>query len=337
MANAAENRPIGSACGGASACNESSSEEYWTEERRARAVPVPMPKLPKPKPGGGQRPATAGEALPKGPPGHTPGQAPHSLGEEKNAAPTLAPPATNAQPVKNPLAFPYCTIGKLFYEDGNGNPFSGSAALIHRHILLTAGHNVWNLGAGQQYFQWDFFPSYMRDGHDPAFRFKCSWCAWKTGYTQKKDLAYDYAMLWIDADVGKLLGWLGLAWNQSKTDRTWNAVGYPGKPDPPFNGKTMEEAFGTYVPSSTAGMVGLTNNNMEEGSSGGPWITDPISTTWNDTSHYHANGVMSAYDGRGFAYSPYFTQEVHNLMLWISNPANRQPLKPAPFPPSPRH
>ena len=219
-----------------------------------------MPKLATPKSAGGQQPAATGETLPQGSPGYIPGHAPRSHGEEKNAARSAALPATGAQPVKNPLVYPYCTVGKLFFEDGNGNPFSGSAAMINRHILLTAGHNIWNLDAGQQYFHWFFYPSYMRKGDDPAFRFRCSSSAWKTGFTQHKNRAYDYGMLWIDADAGKLLGWLGLAWNQSKTDRTWNAVGYPDKPAPPFNGKAMEEASGTYVPSSTAGMFGLTNN-----------------------------------------------------------------------------
>ena len=44
MANAAENEPIGSACGARGGPNEFSAEEYWTEERLARAKPVPTPR-----------------------------------------------------------------------------------------------------------------------------------------------------------------------------------------------------------------------------------------------------------------------------------------------------
>ena len=127
-------------------------------------------------------------------------------------------------------------------------------------------------------------------------------------------------MVWIDAGPGNQLGWLGTLWNAPTSNRTWNAVGYPALPNPPFNGNTMDGTNGQYTGSSVSGVIGLTNDNMEQGSSGGPWIT-----AWNENSPTHANGLQSFHirDGDTVEYGPYFTQDVNRLMNWIANPANR--------------
>jgi V8-like Glu-specific endopeptidase len=309
MANATGNKPIGSARGAGGDRNESSAEEYWTEERRAKAKPVPMPKA-----GRGERPATKGEVLPKGPPGHTP----HSHGEEKKPAPHPEPRGTGGQAVAQPLNYPYRTVGKLFFTQ-NGSGFSGSATLISPNILLTAGHCVYEGGWSANM---TFYPSYgQRAASDPAYKFNWSYEACWTAWSQNGDRAYDYGMVWIDAAPGKEIGWLGTLWNAPTANRTWDAVGYPGLPNPPFNGNTMDDALGQYASSSTSGVFGLTNDNMEQGSSGGPWITD-----WNENSRTHANGLQSfhIHDGDTTEYGPYFTQDLNGLMNWISNPANRK-------------
>jgi hypothetical protein len=308
MASAAENKPIGSACGAGGDWNESSAEEYWTNERRARAEPVPTPK-----PGGVGRPAMKGKTLPKGPSGHTP----PSHGDEKNLAPHLEPRGTGGQAVPQPLDYPFRTVGKLFFTR-NGRDLVGSAALISKNILLTAGHIVYHGG-------WSvnpaFYPSYgKRATNDPAYNFKPSWQACKMAWYQDSNYAYDYGMLWIDGAPGNLIGWLGVAWNMSNENRTWNEVGYPFSPNPPFDGKTMDAVLGQFAPSDVNGTIGLTNDNMGKGTSGGPWITD-----WNEDLPAHANSVRSfIHDGETIGYGPYFTPDVHDLMNWISNPANRK-------------
>jgi hypothetical protein len=316
MANAAENEPIGSACGAGGDWNEFSAEEYWTEERRRRAEPVPMPK-----PGGGGRPATKGEALPEGPSGHTP----PSHGEENNPALHLEPRGTGGQPVPQPLNYPFCTAGKLLFVR-NGRGKVASAALISKNILLTAGHIVYNHTHG-----WSvnpaFYPSYPKRPEkpkkDPAYMFAPSWQACWNAWYQDSNLAYDYGMMWIDADPGNMIGWIGVAWGLSTENRTWNEVGYPISPNPPFNGKTMDAVLGQFAASDVPGTIGLTNDNMAEGSSGAPWITD-----WNEALPAHANSVKSfIHAPEPIGYGPRFTSEVGALMDYISNPANRKPRK----------
>ncbi|MFE3026605.1 trypsin-like serine peptidase, partial [Nocardia tengchongensis] len=100
----------------------------------------------------------------------------------------------------------------------------------------------------------------------------------------------------------------------------WDAVGYPATPSPPFDGNKMDEALGMVQSSSTAGTIGLSNDNMEHGSSGGPWITD-----FNGSARQYANGLQSFHinDGDTVEYGPYFTQDVKGLLDWISDPAHR--------------
>ena len=121
-------------------------------------------------------------------------------------------------------------------------------------------------------------------------------------------------------------GRLGLLWNTPPEGRTWDAVGYPTEPNPPFDpsGHTMYEARGPYVslPNSYI-VIKMNNNNMRGGSSGGPWIT-----VYNGLMY--ANGVQSRHgllpdDDDFVEYSPYFSEDkVKHLFDWISNPANRQ-------------
>jgi hypothetical protein len=309
MENNGENRIVGS---GVDEHAQLAAEEYWTPERRAAAKPVPLPSVPAERPGepGAEQAPQTGEPGYVAPgharPGHRDGQT------DGNA--TLS---AGGNPVANPLVYPYVTCGKLFFTQG-GNGFAGSAALIGKNVLLTAGHCVYNGGWSGNV---SFFPSYpSRPASDPLRSFSSSHLAAWTAWTSSGNRAFDYGMAWIDNNPGDSLSWLGLLWNAVASGRIWDAVGYPATPNPPFNGEVMDEAIGTFVSSSTSGTIGLSNDNMEHGSSGGPWITD-----FNGSSREYANGLQSFHvnDGDFVEYGPYFTQDVKGLFDWISNPANR--------------
>jgi V8-like Glu-specific endopeptidase len=304
MANKQENRIVGS---GPGVGREQEAAEYWTPERMASAIPVPMPKAPEGK-------ATAEAVKPEGKAGsESPGHPKEHKGESRQAEPH----AKGGNAVANPLAYPYTTCGKLFFTQGGSN-FTGSAAVVAPNVLLTAGHCVYSGGWSSNVA---FYPSYpKRAASDPYYRFNYSYEAAWTGWTQNGNRAYDYGLIWINNDPGHKVGWLGLLWNASTSGRTWDAVGYPGTPNPPFNGNVMDEAVGTVASSSTSGTIGLTNDNMEHGSSGGPWITD-----FNGSPREYANGLQSfhIHDGDFTEFGPYFTADVKGLLDWISNPANR--------------
>ena len=218
-------------------------------------------------------------------------------------------------PVANPRAYPYSTCGKLFFTQGGGG-FAGSAAVVSKNVILTAGHCVHQGPGGSWSTNVVFYPSYpLAPATSFSYHTLAAWTAW----TANGNRAFDYGMIWVDNNPGDAVGWLGLLWNASTSGRVWNAVGYPATPSPPFNGNTMDEAQGMFAASATAGTIGLTNDNMEHGSSGGPWITD-----YNGTRD-HVNGLQSfhLHDGDFTEFGPSFTADVKNLLDWISNPANR--------------
>ncbi len=233
------------------------------------------------------------------------------LPASKGAAPAAG---SGGQPVGNPKIYPYSACGKLFFTQG-GQDFAGSAAVVSKNVILTAGHCVHPGAGGTWSTNVMFYPSYPLSGPSFAYNFLAAWSAWSGNGNR----AFDYGMIWVDNNPGDAVGWLGLLWNASTAGRTWDALGYPATPSPPFTGNTMDEARGSFVTSATAGTIGLSNDNMEHGSSGGPWITD-----FNGAGGY-ANGLQSfhIHDGDVVEYGPYFTADVKNLFDWISNPANR--------------
>jgi V8-like Glu-specific endopeptidase len=302
------NKVVGS---GPNRQTEGASGEYWTAERRARAIPVPLPKEEVHEGLTAELPSADGETGTRDPHGS-------SQDEEEEGQDDKLSLNTGGNPVGNPLAYPYSACGILFFTQG-GNNYAGSAAVITPNMLLTAGHCVFGDGAWSTNVA--FYPSYpARATTDPAYMFSYSYVAAWSAWSSDRNRAYDYGMVWIDNSPGQTLGWLGLLWNADTSGRTWNAVGYPATPNPPFDGNTMNEAAGTVESSATAGTIGLNNDNMEHGSSGGPWITD-----WNGSDRIYANGLQSFHitDGDFTEYGPYFTADVNGLVDWISDPANR--------------
>lgn len=308
MANSSENKIIGSGLGSHTHNEAHTIEEYWTEERRANAIPVPLPKEKAP-----EHPAHAEPH--SGPEGHS--KAGHG-DQQPEKEHSVQPHSVGGNAVANPLAYPYRTCGKIFFTQGGSN-YAGSASMIAPNVLLTAGHCVYNGGWSTNFV---FYPSYgKRAATDPAYKFSYNYLGAWTGWTSGGNRAFDYGMAWFNSAPGNNIGWLGLLWNAATAGRTWHAVGYPATPNPPFNGAVMDEAVGTVASSGTAGTIGMTNDNMEHGSSGGPWITN-----FNSPALQYANGLQSFHtvDGSLTEYGPSFTADVNGLLAWISNPANRK-------------
>ena len=285
---------------------DESFREFWTEEQRAAARPLPMPR---PEPA--SRPWTP-------PAGADVGCTSHGEGRALRSPAEPYAPVPGGNPVSAPLSYPYSACGKLFLTQGQAVA-RGSAAMISANIALTAGHCVYNQGVWSTRVQ--FCPGWgHRSSTDPVYAVNYDYLACWTAWSQNGNVAFDYGMIWFDSAPGNTTGWLGTLWNASTANRLWDAVGYPGLPSPPFNENIMDESLGAALPGAVTGTVGLSNDNMEEGSSGGPWLTD-----YNGSPRVYANGVQSFYTQKDSStlYGPYFTQDLNGLMNWIANPANR--------------
>ncbi|MGE0684463.1 MAG: serine protease [Candidatus Binatia bacterium] len=182
-------------------------------------------------------------------------------------------------PIGADTAYPYRTVGKLFFtQPGVGN-FVCSASVIQRRVVLTAGHCV-HKGSGSSsgfYTNFLFVPAY-RDGVAPFGPWEVAYVtttsAWATGGGVVPNAA-DYAMFEMQDSViesttrriGEVTGWLG--WQtQSLIPNHAHLLGYPASFD---SGAKMHQV--------TAGSYrAVTPNNAEYGSdmtggsSGGPWV-----------------------------------------------------------------
>jgi len=291
--------------------DERTREVFWTPERLAAAKPAR--KIVSHRGSAGQK-----QWLP--PPIGEGGCTPHHLGNLKEPAAHAEPMIAGALGVAQPLSYPYRTIGKLFFTQ-KGELYGGSAVLIAPNVLLTAAHCVYDDGAWSAHVE--FYPSYpSREGNDPFYRFGYhSLACWGSWIGDTGNYARDYAMVWVDAAPGQELGFLGLEWlgydGTNLEGRRWEAVGYPVVPNPPFDGSTMDHTVGSFVEGDQPGVIGMSNDNMGDGASGGPWLTS--------LAGRYVNGVTShTHDGESFtSFSPFFTSDVFALYKYISNPANR--------------
>jgi len=246
--------------------------EYWTPERVKAAVPKPHDK-PKPS-----------EQPPRMP----------------KAAPTK---------VANPGKSPYLACGKLLFT-WQGIDYVGSASAIDEHVLVTAAHNVYDFkdGSGSYSTNILFYAAYT--GQPPAYAFAYDVTLAAAGWVKQakgsRPHQYDYAMVRIPQSMAALSP-LALQVSVQNTSQTqWDAIGYPGSP---ADGKTMYEVLGTYIAGTEKGTIGMTNNNMAKGSSGGPWLVV------NKGIQSLVNGVNSYGDTE--MYSPYFDNGVTDLVTQI--------------------
>jgi V8-like Glu-specific endopeptidase len=173
-------------------------------------------------------------------------------------------------------AYPYITVGKLFFSIG-GDPYVCSASVIQHRIVATAGHCVHSGTSAGFHSNWVFVPAF-RDGSAPLLTW--NWRAaivtgtWASGGGTVPNAA-DYAMIEFGDQalgrrtlaLGDVTGWLGWQTLSLSANHT-SKLGYPCNLD---SCQKMQDV--------TSGAFRNTRpNNVEYGSdalggsSGGPWV-----------------------------------------------------------------
>lgn len=175
--------------------------------------------------------------------------------------------------------YPFRCVGKLFFKRGNAS-YVCSAASIGNCAIWTAGHCVH--AGNNNPSGWStnvvFVPAY-KDGNAPYGQWPAKQLLVRTVWYKNgipKGLAEDMGGAILYKQGGKKIsqrvGWLGFAWNWSRVQH-WLSIGYPAAP--PFNGRRMQIAAGSYAYNGNVGAspapVGM-GNDLTGGSSGGPWI-----------------------------------------------------------------
>jgi V8-like Glu-specific endopeptidase len=268
---------------------------YWTPELLKAATPFPMPH-PAPGASAGQAAASAGQA--QSGDAHAPALqvrvpvrrlfTPASMQERAVATPHAGNYLTYtstrvfpmfdgaAAPYSADRAYPYITVGRLFFTAG-GKPMFCSASVIQRRIVVTAGHCVHSGTSSGFFSNWMFVPAY-RDGNAPLLTW--TWRAatvtgtWAFGGGTVPNAA-DYAMIeFADQPVGRTLralgdvtGWLG--WRTlTLTYNHTSKLGYPCNLD---NCQKMQDITGNAHGNSPNNTV-VYGSDAANGSDGGPWV-----------------------------------------------------------------
>jgi len=275
---------------------------YWTPERFKAARPLPLPQAAPgaaslqtlPQPLAGSVPASGN---PRAPTLRTP-PAPLQLFTPVNSAALNADLATPnavgtfgahytstrvfpmfsglASPFSADRAYPYITVGKLFFSI-NGSPFVCSASVIQHRVVATAGHCIHSGTTQGFHSNWVFVPAF-RDGTAPLLAW--NWTAagvtstWATGGGTVPNAA-DYGMItFADQPIGStryalgdITGWLGWQTLSLAANHT-SKLGYPCNLD---SCQKMQDvtssAFRTVAPNNVE-----YGSDARGGSSGGPWV-----------------------------------------------------------------
>lgn len=264
---------------------------YWTDERKRNAKPKPLPRLSLSK--------DFNEALFQ-PSGNLSVVPPNvsALENLDNLKSNLAAQYI-ATPVATPASWPYSCNGKLFFK-WKGGDYVGSAGSIYLEVLLTAGHNVYDEGEWSTDFLYD--PGYPVYGKSWGTSRAAIFTAWR----DNTNYAYDYAMLLTSTSMQEV-GSMGTLLNYSPNGKTWTSFGYPARS--PYPGNQMFQTTGSCV-SFANGIIGMSNNDMTQGASGGNWWT-------NYNGQNYVNGVNSfGYDSQPTTmYGPYLNGSDFNTLL----------------------
>jgi V8-like Glu-specific endopeptidase len=281
--------------------NEQSLADYWTPERMKNAKEMPLPlvnsksiqEVPASAWQGSQDNSEAGDGAPPVEEAispeirqlYTPQVLLDSLPEQTNLANfdkgTLNYHFSSSRliPLSADLAYPYRTVGKLFFTiPGQGNYVCSASVLRHR-IVVTAGHclHKGSGGANGYYTNWRFVPAF-RDGSAPFQTWTWSYVmvanSWATGGGTVPNAA-DYGMLEMRDNtingtvnrIGAVTGYLGYQ-TQALIPNHAHLLGYPCNFD---SCQKMHQ-----VTAQSARLVAPNNaeygSDMTGGSSGGPWV-----------------------------------------------------------------
>ena len=229
--------------------------DYWTPERRKKAIPYPIPTVTKKEKDKLKKKNHSFEERIESIESYIP--------DSKSESDTSDGEPTNA----NVKERPFWNGGKLFFTGSDGKDYVGSAQFCgQNNILLTAAHCIRDSETGEWYKNVRFYRAYNNGGgqHVKVAQLTTK-SAWVTG-VKEVNFQYDYSFLVTSTKSGA--GWLG--WKTGIPYSNWTAIGYPINYG---SCKYMQKVVGTKGKGS-GGVIEMLGNPMTNGCSGGAWIGD---------------------------------------------------------------
>jgi hypothetical protein len=267
---------------------------YWTPERMQSAQPL-------------QVPAFSGAAvLPS--PGYA--RARRSRGRVVRIHATRGELA-DFQPGAE-TTFPNLVHGKVFFTLPSLGDFACSGTLIAsrlHNVVFTAGHCAYDPDTAQAATNWVFVPGY-RDGSEPLGEFPAATLLTSDEWVAGGDTNFDVAVAELANPLEDLIGARGIAFNKApNTD--YEIFGYPGEPDPPYDGQRLIECdapfYGLELAPSHPFSIVAYPCNMTHGASGGGWV-DPAGEVVSLSSHVYSDPALDDQIA-----GPFFGDEIKKL------------------------
>ncbi len=177
----------------------------------------------------------------------------------------------------NVTAYPQRVHGRIFFLSG-GSAFSCSGTLVNSrngNVVFTAGHCVFDRDSGTFVGKLIFIPGY-EDGNAPLGTYAATSLVTTTGWIDNGKFSYDIGAVALEDRPEDSLGSRKIAFDFDPGGRSWTIYGYPQEPDPPYNG---EQLIGCDAETRTRDVgvpptIGAGPCTMEQGASGGGWITE---------------------------------------------------------------
>jgi V8-like Glu-specific endopeptidase len=230
--------------------------EYWTSNRLRRAREMPLPRVSR------SRMSTLF--------GEDQGGTPENMISLPNRV--LQFSSSRLIPRSARTAFPYSTLGRLFFKSVDGN-FVCSASVISNRVVLTAGHCVYDASRHRFHEKFVFVPGYYQ-GQTP----RGVWTArvavvpeeWKLSGDVLPNAA-DFGVLVLNdnegSSIGQAAGWLGFR-TQALVPNHVHLLGFPVNHD---GGEELHQVTSGDSLCCFDGTA-VYGSDMGPGSSGGPLI-----------------------------------------------------------------
>ncbi len=185
----------------------------------------------------------------------------------------------------NVTAFPQVVQGKIFFVLGQ-DTYSCSGTLVDsasRNVVFTAGHCVFDLTEKRYVDKLAFVPGYENQTAPFGILYATRGFA-PDQWRNKGNNSYDLAAVTLDTPIQSKLGARQLAFDlnpmvSKKKRRQYTVYGYPSQPSDRFNGEVLRgchvtfDSFDSTPPNSLPYPMAANPCNMEQGASGGGWIT----------------------------------------------------------------
>jgi len=217
-------------------------------------------------------------------------------------------------------AFPLRVHGRIFFRIGTVEYVCSGTVISSRgrNVVLTAGHCVYDFEQSEFASEMVFVPGYDGTAEQPApFG---TWAAaavfTQTAFRDEGSLSHDIGAVVLSKPVENRVGSRGVAFDLNPDGRSFTIFGYPVEPNSQFTGESLvgcrSSTRGRDTVGSAPSPIAAGPCTMQDGSSGGGWVTDGRYVN-SVVSYTYCDSTPTAC---GIIFGPYFGDQAKSLYTY---------------------